>query len=108
MPDKESLLARLEALDTYLPELDYYAQYSAEEMANDFVKYRAIRFLVQNSVPNTKKLMITDHYSYGSPKSWFTKKKQSPTRSKPDRPGQNWDYTAGLPENRRLRPRSGR
>ena len=41
--DKESLLARLEALDTYLAELDFYAQYSVEEMANDFVKYRAVQ-----------------------------------------------------------------
>jgi uncharacterized protein YutE (UPF0331/DUF86 family) len=47
MPDKESLLARLEALDTYLAELDYYARFSVEEMTSDFVKYRAIQHSLQ-------------------------------------------------------------
>jgi uncharacterized protein YutE (UPF0331/DUF86 family) len=47
MPDKELLLARLEALDTYLAELDHYAQYTFEEMVNDFVKYRAVQHSLQ-------------------------------------------------------------
>lgn len=47
MADKESLLARLEALDTYLAELDHYAQYRVEEMASDFVKYRAVQHSLQ-------------------------------------------------------------
>jgi uncharacterized protein YutE (UPF0331/DUF86 family) len=47
MPDKESLLARLEALDTYLAELDYYARFSVEEMTSDFVKYRAVQHSLQ-------------------------------------------------------------
>ncbi len=47
MVDKEALEARLEALDTYLAELDYYAQYSVEEMASDFVKYRALQHSLQ-------------------------------------------------------------
>jgi len=47
MPDLESLLARLEALDSYLAELDYYAQFSLEEMETDFVKYRAVQHSLQ-------------------------------------------------------------
>jgi uncharacterized protein YutE (UPF0331/DUF86 family) len=47
MPDLESLLARLEALDTYLSELDYYAQFSSTELVDDFVKYRASQHSLQ-------------------------------------------------------------
>jgi uncharacterized protein YutE (UPF0331/DUF86 family) len=37
----------LEALDAYLAELDFYAQYSVEDMASDFVKYRAVQRSLQ-------------------------------------------------------------
>lgn len=47
MPDKESLVARLEALDGYLTELDHYAQFSFEEIVSDFVKYRAVQHSLQ-------------------------------------------------------------
>ena len=47
MPDLESILARLEALDRYISELDFYAQYSADEIVNDFVKYRAVQHSLQ-------------------------------------------------------------
>jgi len=47
MPDKETLVARLEALDSYLAELDHYAQYSFDEMVSDFVKYRAVQHSLQ-------------------------------------------------------------
>ena len=47
MSDKETLISRLEALDTYLAELDFYAQYSVEEMTGDFVKFRAVQHSLQ-------------------------------------------------------------
>ena len=47
MSDKETLISRLEALDTYLAELDFYARYSVEDMAGDFVKYRAVQRSLQ-------------------------------------------------------------
>ncbi len=47
MPDLESILARLEALDRYISELDFYTQYSADEIVNDFVKYRAVQHSLQ-------------------------------------------------------------
>jgi uncharacterized protein YutE (UPF0331/DUF86 family) len=47
MVDKASVLARLKALETYLAELDHYAGYSAEEMTDDFVKYRAVQHSLQ-------------------------------------------------------------
>lgn len=47
MPDVESLLTRLEALDLYLTELDNYSQYDAEEITDDFLKYRAVQRSLQ-------------------------------------------------------------
>lgn len=35
MDDKEHIIARLEALDTYLAGLDYYPQFSFEEVTAD-------------------------------------------------------------------------
>jgi uncharacterized protein YutE (UPF0331/DUF86 family) len=47
MVDVNSVLERLEALKTYLTELDYYAQYSLRELTDDFVKYRAAQHSLQ-------------------------------------------------------------
>ncbi|MBX3056212.1 MAG: DUF86 domain-containing protein [Anaerolineae bacterium] len=41
MTDQETVLVRLNALKNYLQELDYYAQFSLQELTADFVKYRA-------------------------------------------------------------------
>ena len=41
MVDIQTVMERLEALKTYLAELDSYAQYSLDELKSDFVKYRA-------------------------------------------------------------------
>ncbi len=41
MVDIQTVMERLEALKTYLAELDSYAQYSLDELTSDFVKYRA-------------------------------------------------------------------
>lgn len=47
MPDNEILIARLEALDVYLSELDSYSRYSAEEISADFIKFRAVQHSLQ-------------------------------------------------------------
>lgn len=41
MVDLRIVVERLGALDTYITELDHYAQYSLDELIADFVKYRA-------------------------------------------------------------------
>lgn len=41
MVDVQTVVERLEALHTYITELDHYAQFSYDELAADFVKYRA-------------------------------------------------------------------
>ena len=47
MPDKEALSARLESLEQYLSELDYYTRFTLDEMVNDFVIYRAVQHSLQ-------------------------------------------------------------
>lgn len=47
MVDSHIVIERLEALDTYLAELDYYARFSLKELTVDFVKYRAAQRSLQ-------------------------------------------------------------
>ena len=47
MVDIQTVTERLAALETYLAELDHYAQYSLRELASDFVRYRAVERSLQ-------------------------------------------------------------
>lgn len=43
MVETRIVIERLEALNTYITELDHYARFPAKELLTDFVKYRAIQ-----------------------------------------------------------------
>ena len=47
MVDTQTVVERLEALKTYLAEMNHYAEYSLNELSSDFVKYRAAQHSLQ-------------------------------------------------------------
>jgi uncharacterized protein YutE (UPF0331/DUF86 family) len=66
MVDLQTVVARLEALDTYIAELDHYTQYSLSELTSDFVKYRAAQhslLLAAQAVVDIAVHIITADYS---------------------------------------------
>ena len=60
MTDEESVLARLKALQQYVAELDFYAQFDAEELSSDFTKYRAVQHSLQRPSRHAR-IRQTDH-----------------------------------------------
>jgi uncharacterized protein YutE (UPF0331/DUF86 family) len=47
MVDVEAVIERLEALDSYIAELDQLSQYSLKDLSDDFIKYRAAQRILQ-------------------------------------------------------------
>ncbi len=66
MVDLQTVVARLEALDTYIAELDHYTQYPLSELTSDFVKCRAAQhslLLAVQAVVDIAVHIITADYS---------------------------------------------